>query len=54
MGEYLEQKTQKVDHGDTGARHPLAMEEIEPLKDGERVERTENVNGISIYHRAEN
>lgn len=28
--------------------------EIDPLKDGKRVERSENAHGISIYHRAKN
>ena len=48
MGEYLEKNT-RTEVGEVNLRHPLLMDEIEPMVNGTTAERSGKVGEISIY-----
>ena len=48
-GGYLEQTAQKDQNVEYAHRHPLRTDEIETMENGQRTERSENINEISIY-----
>ena len=49
MGEYLEKTTPSGPQMDTGVRHPLLTDEIEPLRGGMWGDWSDDVGEIPIY-----